>query len=56
MLRRVDWYVVSDVSEDCSAFVFTVKHSKKIVGLHDPEEGRITTSRHAGNYVSSDTA
>jgi hypothetical protein len=29
MLRRVDWYIVADVSKELSCFIFTVQQSEK---------------------------
>jgi hypothetical protein len=29
MLHLVSWWIVTDVSEDCSAFIFRIKQSRK---------------------------
>lgn len=56
MLHLVDWYIVTDVSEGCSATIFRVKQSKSFynsLGLVDSEGRPATFLRNVGNIYQS---
>jgi hypothetical protein len=56
MLRRADWWIVADVSEDSSAFIFSVKQPKKRLGVFNSEDEDFTVRRNVGNYLPTVTA
>jgi hypothetical protein len=53
-LHHIDWKIVSDGSEECSACFFGVKQSNNtLLGLFEPQSRDIKFFRNVGNYLSA---
>ena len=54
LLHHIDWQIVIDDSEECSACFFVVRQSiDTLLGLFEPEGRDIKLLRSVGNYLSA---